>query len=102
MAFMALMVGRSNVPSAGQPTPKAGHSEEQKVNQGFFLTITDRFCPLALMSVQWSSVKDNGIETVCPMTKTRNRQNEDRDKGNQNVQAHSSLPGPIQPAKRYL
>jgi hypothetical protein len=73
MAFMALMVGRSNFPSAGQPTPKAGLSKEQKVNQGFFSTITDRFRSLALTSVQWSLVKDKGVDTVCPITKTTNK-----------------------------
>jgi hypothetical protein len=72
---MALMVGKSKVPSGGQPTQKAGHSEVQKVCQSFFLTVTDKFCPLALTSIQWSSVRDKGVDTVFPMTKIRKTKN---------------------------
>ena len=60
---------------AGQPTPKTGHSEEQKVIHGFFFTFTDKFCPLALTSVQWSLVKDKGVDTVCPIVKNKSKHN---------------------------
>jgi hypothetical protein len=91
MAFTALMVGRSNVPLAGQPTPKAGHSQEQKVSQGFFLTITDRFSPLALTSIQWSLVKDKGVDTVCPITKNTYKNKIVTEKKDTSISKHTRL-----------
>lgn len=53
---MAEITVRSSVPSGGQPTLYVGHSEEQKVLQGPFLTSTDRLHALVLISVQWLRV----------------------------------------------
>ena len=55
------------MPSCGQPTSKAGHSAEQKVTNLLFFSSNDRFCALDLKSEKWLTIRDKGVEVVCPM-----------------------------------
>ena len=61
------ITGRLKFPCEGQPTPKAGHLEEQKVCQGPFLTSKKRLLALVITSVQWFWVSVSGVVTVFPM-----------------------------------
>jgi hypothetical protein len=52
MALTLKIRGKSKVPSGGHPTPKVGHSEEQKLCQVPFLISTERLWALDLALVQ--------------------------------------------------
>jgi hypothetical protein len=64
----ARIIGRLKFPCNGYPTPKVGHSEEQKVCQGPFLTLMERLWALFLTFIQWFRVTVSGVVTVCPIS----------------------------------
>nr|KAF6330269.1 hypothetical protein mMyoMyo1_012264 [Myotis myotis] len=65
--FTAKIIDRSKVPSAGHPTPRAGQSDEQKVCQGPFLTLTERLSPRLRTSFQCATVRERGVLLPWPM-----------------------------------
>jgi hypothetical protein len=64
-----LITCKLKVPVGGHPTPKVGHSEEQRATNLPFFTTTDRFSPLSLTSLQWLTRVFNGVDSVCPISK---------------------------------